>query len=159
MDESDLEDDWIQSHEASLYVLEQEKITKKFERENKKRLELNNPEDPVKPDTDLPGLLRKADVVRDKLAAERAEGWINSSRLGEVDLVKALIKLDEKILAQKNSVLDRDEGKEVSLGTSIQNYIDPRITFVFFLFFFTSFFSLAFFSCFFFVLGGRPSTD
>lgn len=34
--ESDLEDDWIDEHEAQLVVLEREKIRKKFEKENKK---------------------------------------------------------------------------------------------------------------------------
>jgi DNA topoisomerase-1 len=42
--------------------------------------------------------------------------------------VTQILKLDEKIQTAKTNAVDRDEGKEVSLGTSKINYLDPRIT-------------------------------
>lgn len=45
-------------------------------------------------------------------------------------MVAAIRKMDERITVQKTAALDRDEGKEVSLGTSKINYLDPRITYV-----------------------------
>lgn len=124
-DESDLDDDWIVEHEKNLVVLEREKIRKKFDRENAKREE--DKEKPMK-DGELEDRLKAADDLEKRLAKERKAGW-KDSRLSDDKLVAAIEKLDERIKIQKTAVVDRDEGKEISLGTSKINYIDPRISF------------------------------
>ena len=143
--ESDLEDDWIEEHEAALVILEREKIRKKFEKENKKvRLSLPSPplstsfieelstqleetSELVQPDSELKQRLGAADELEKSLKAERKKGW-KDSKLSEDKLVAAIKKMDERIQVSKTNMLDRDEGKEVSLGTSKINYIDPRLT-------------------------------
>jgi DNA topoisomerase-1 len=44
-------------------------------------------------------------------------------------VLKELGKKDAQIKAHRNTMVDRDEGKEIALGTSKLNYIDPRLTF------------------------------
>ena len=46
----------------------------------------------------------------------------------EEQLLKEYEKLKERITTTRTTLLDKDEGKTTSLGTSKQNYIDPRIT-------------------------------
>lgn len=124
-DESDLDDDWIVSHEAALLVQEKEKITKKFEKDNKALVAKAEPE---MAESELKERLKGVKVLEKKLKDERANGWTTTSKLSDDKLVALIEKTDEKIALAKVNALDKDEGKEISLGTSIQNYIDPRIT-------------------------------
>ncbi|GAA5912064.1 hypothetical protein JCM5296_001356 [Sporobolomyces johnsonii] len=123
-DESDLDDEWISSHEAALVVLEREKIRKKFEREQKKREE--DGEKPMK-DDELEKRLKGADKLEKQMKKDRKGGY-TETKLGEEKIVAALKKIDERIQLAKTNALDKDEGKEISLGTSKINYIDPRIS-------------------------------
>ncbi|GAA5865137.1 hypothetical protein JCM1840_003919 [Sporobolomyces johnsonii] len=123
-DESDLDDEWISSHEAALVVLEREKIRKKFEREQKKREE--DGEKPMK-DNELEKRLKGADKLEKQIKKDRKGGY-TETKLGEEKIVAALKKLDDRIRVAKTNALDKDEGKEISLGTSKINYIDPRIS-------------------------------
>ncbi|KAK4699827.1 DNA topoisomerase I, partial [Phenoliferia sp. Uapishka_3] len=123
-DESDLEDDWIVEHEAQLVILEREKIRKKFEKENKKLTEEN---EKAQPDSELKERLKVADDLEKTLKAERKKGW-KESKLSDDKIVLAIRKIDDRIQISKTNITDRDEGKEVSLGTSKINYIDPRLT-------------------------------
>ncbi|SCV69897.1 BQ2448_1291 [Microbotryum intermedium] len=123
-DESDLEDDWIISHEEQLVVLEREKIKKKFEKENLKRAEAG--EKPL-PASELKQRLEAADQLEKTLKAERKKGW-KETKYSDEKLIAQIEKMDERILVAKTAATDRDEGKEVSLGTSKINYIDSRIT-------------------------------
>ena len=126
-DESDLDDDWINQHQITLLEAEKEKIRKKFEKDNKKLVEEN---ESIMGPAELTKRLRAADDFEAKLADDKANGWANSSNLSDVKIIKAIEKIDERIEVQKISLLDKDEGKEISLGTSKMNYLDPRITFV-----------------------------
>ncbi|SCZ89762.1 BZ3500_MvSof-1268-A1-R1_Chr9g10584 [Microbotryum saponariae] len=123
-DESDIEDDWIISHEEQLVVLEREKIKKRFEKDNLKRAEAD--EKPL-PASELKQRLEAADELEKTLKAERKKGW-KETRYSDEKLIAQIEKMDERILVAKTAATDRDEGKEVSLGTSKINYIDSRIT-------------------------------
>ncbi|ORY58000.1 hypothetical protein BCR35DRAFT_309531 [Leucosporidium creatinivorum] len=124
-DESDIDDDWIIKHEENLVVLEKEKITKKFQKESKKLEEEG--EKPLA-DSELKDRLKAADDLEKNLKSERKKGW-KESKLSEAKLIAAISKMDDRIQVAKTNATDKDEGKEVSLGTSKINYIDPRITF------------------------------
>ncbi|KAI5477411.1 DNA topoisomerase I [Pseudohyphozyma bogoriensis] len=129
-EESDLEDEWIDAHEEQLVVLERQKITKKFEKENVKREEdTEASEKDRKPlgEDELKKRLKDADAFEKELKVARKNGW-KDTKLSEEKLVAAIKKMDERIEVQKLAVTDRDEGKEISLGTSKINYLDPRIT-------------------------------
>lgn len=123
-EESDLEQDWIDEHEQNLVTLEREKIRKKFEKEQKKLAEENSK--PMK-DKELEERLKAADELAKSIKADR-KGKYETAKGNEDKLVGQLRKLDERILVQKTNATDKDEGKEISLGTSKINYIDPRIS-------------------------------
>lgn len=124
-DESDLEDDWIEGHEVQLVVLERDKITKKFEKENKKLEEAGEKQLSA---SELKDRLKAADVLETRLIKEARAGWVASSKLSDEKIAAAIVKLDERIALQKVNATDKDEGKEISLGTSVTNYLDPRLT-------------------------------
>ncbi|GAA6049722.1 hypothetical protein JCM3770_004427 [Rhodotorula araucariae] len=123
-DESDLDDDWIQEHEAALVVAEREKIRKKFEKDNTKR-EADG-EKPLAP-KELDERLKAADDLEKQIRRDRKNGY-KETKHSEDKIVAQLAKIDERIKIAKTNATDRDEGKEVSLGTSKINYLDPRIS-------------------------------
>ncbi|GAA5987945.1 hypothetical protein JCM10908_007280 [Rhodotorula pacifica] len=123
-DESDLDDEWIQEHEKQLVVLEGEKIRKKFDKENTKR-EAEG-EKPL-PEKELKERLKATDELEKSIKRERKNGY-EETKLSEERIVQALQKIDERIQVAKLAATDKDEGKEISLGTSKINYIDPRIS-------------------------------
>jgi DNA topoisomerase-1 len=114
-DESDLDDDWIASHEDQMKAKEIEKAEKKFAKENEK-LE----EDGKNP--------HKESVLRERIEAieedfkilenERGTGKATLKRERAVEKIEeAIEKLGDKIKAFQLQIIDRDEGKEVALGT------------------------------------------
>ncbi|KAJ3012997.1 DNA topoisomerase 1 [Thoreauomyces humboldtii] len=103
-DESDIDDEFIASHEKFLEEQEEEKARKKHEKDNEKRVaEGQKPVKFVKPEK------RASTMTIEKLE-------------------KKLITVADKIEAQKMLMIDKDEGKTTALGTSKINYIDPRIS-------------------------------
>ncbi|KAF9417046.1 DNA topoisomerase 1 [Podila epigama] len=124
--ESDLEDDWIQEHEAQLVEKEKERVQQKFEKENQKRAE--NKEKPL-PASELKDRLKEVDDYAKRLAKERKTGVTEPGKNMTLEKYEAqLLKLDERIGATRTSMVDKEENKQTALGTSKINYIDPRIS-------------------------------
>ena len=119
--ESDLDDDWVKEHEKQLVILEREKITKKFDKENVQRAEGDDKQAPL-PKSVLKERLEAADALAAKIKEERKAKY-TETKLTDDKLVANIDKLDERIKLQKMAVLDKDEGKEISLGTSKINYL------------------------------------
>ncbi|KAJ7096278.1 hypothetical protein C8R44DRAFT_812608 [Mycena epipterygia] len=125
-DESDIDDDWIVSHEESLKAKEIEKAEKKFAKENEKLVEEGGK---AQKDSVLQQRIADIESDFDALAQERGTKLAELKKEKPVDKVQdAIAKLSDKIKAMKLQIIDRDEGKEVALGTSKINYLDPRIT-------------------------------
>ncbi|KII92442.1 hypothetical protein PLICRDRAFT_172532 [Plicaturopsis crispa FD-325 SS-3] len=125
-DESDIDDDFIASHEDSVKAKEIEKAEKKFAKENEKLAE-----DDKEPQDDSVLKKRIAEIEADfkRLKKERGTGKATLKRERTTEkLVEAIDKLEEKIRISILQMEDRDSLKEVSLGTSKINYLDPRIT-------------------------------
>lgn len=122
--ESDLDDEWIDNYQITLYELEKEKITKKFEKENKKLLDTG---ETVLTPAELVTRLKVAEEFKANLKLEYDDDW-RATNLTEAKILTAIEKIDVRITTQKIALTDKDEGKEVSLGTSKMNYLDPRIT-------------------------------
>ncbi|KAK0195611.1 DNA topoisomerase I [Armillaria mellea] len=123
-DESDLDDDWITTHEESMRDKDIEKAEKKFEKDNEKLVE-----DGKEPH-DQAVLDNRIKAIKDeykRLAKERGTRKAKTNKTAE-KLEEAIEKLGQKIKAFKLQMVDRDAGKEVALGTSKINYLDPRIT-------------------------------
>lgn len=124
--ESDLEDDWIKQHEIDLVEKERERIKSRFEKQNEK---LAAEKQPKMPASDLKEKLKAADELAARLKAESKLAKIEpKSSMTAEKLIANIKKLDDRISATKNQATDKEENKEVALGTSKLNYIDPRIS-------------------------------
>jgi DNA topoisomerase I len=114
-DESDVDDEWIVSHEEQLKVKEIEKAEKKFAKENEKLVE--DGQKPMK-ETVLADKITDIEDDFKKLAKERGTGKATLKRERTTEkLEEAIDKLEEKIKTFKLQIEDRDAGKEVALGT------------------------------------------
>ncbi|KAG7098592.1 hypothetical protein E1B28_000519 [Marasmius oreades] len=125
-DESDLELDWIATHEENLKAKEIEKAEKRFAKDNEKLVE-----DGGKPQKDLILKHKIENIEREfkQLESERGKetATLKTSKTAE-KIIEQIEKATEKIKTCKLQMMDRDEGKEVALSTSKINYLDPRIT-------------------------------
>ncbi|KAI7598590.1 hypothetical protein KC319_g22981, partial [Hortaea werneckii] len=125
-----IDDEWVKAHQDALVEEQREKIRKKFEKENEKLVAEGQKE--MKP-KELDERLKAADELSDKFKDERkrkkieAEGKSPSIEKFE----QQLEKLDTRIATMKTQSEDREQNKDVALGTSKINYIDPRLTVVF----------------------------
>jgi len=124
--ESDLDDDFIIYWEDELKTKDIEKATKKFEKTNKAReAENEKPE----PQGVLDATIKAIEDDYKALKKERGSQNVDVRSYKDTDRVLAAIeKIDEKIRTAKVNLDVKDRGKDVSLGTSKINYLDPRIT-------------------------------
>ena len=129
--ESEIDEDFIMSHQTQLVEQERTKIMKKVERDNQATIIA------AAESKDEPKLLSQAEIderltAADKLASEFKEEnktkLVPSKKTGIEGLKKQMEKLDDRIAAAKVQLKDRDENKTTALGTSKINYIDPRIS-------------------------------
>ena len=81
----------------------------------------------MKPE-ELDERLKAVDEKYNVLKNDRKFNKLDGGRKNEEQLLQQLQKIEDKIEAFKVSAQDKDEGKDVSLGTSKINYIDPRIS-------------------------------
>ncbi|KNZ72791.1 DNA topoisomerase 1 [Termitomyces sp. J132] len=125
-DESDIDDDWIIAYEEELKAKELEKAEKKFVKDNEKLAEEGKD---ILPNDVLQERLLAIDEDFKKLAKERGTKKATLKRDKPIEKIEESIdKLTEKIKGFALQIEDRDAGKEVALGTSKINYLDPRIT-------------------------------
>ncbi|KYK58277.1 topoisomerase I [Drechmeria coniospora] len=128
--DDDLDESWIQEHQQFLIEEQHSKISKKFEKDNEK-LKANK-EKPL-PEKELKERLHAIKELEQKFKKENKSGKVEAEGRGAtVDkFLKAVEKFDERIKTLETQAEDRDGNKEVALGTSKINYIDPRLTVVF----------------------------
>ncbi|KAG5727925.1 DNA topoisomerase 1, partial [Termitomyces sp. T112] len=125
-DESDIDDDWIIAYEEELKAKELERAEKKFVKDNEKLAEEGKD---ILPNDVLQERLLAIDEDFKKLAKERGTKKATLKRDKPIEKIEESIdKLTEKIKGFALQIEDRDAGKEVALGTSKINYLDPRIT-------------------------------
>ncbi|KAG8911243.1 DNA topoisomerase 1 [Tulasnella sp. 417] len=124
--ESDLDDDFIEYWEEELKKKDIEKATKKFEKNNEARAEKGEKPEPQKK---LNEAIQKVEEEYEELKAERKSKDVNIGSFKDPEKVLANIeKIDERIQTFKINMEVKDKGKDVALGTSKINYLDPRIT-------------------------------
>ncbi|ETI26543.1 hypothetical protein G647_03320 [Cladophialophora carrionii CBS 160.54] len=126
----DIDEAWILEHQAYLVEQEKTKITKKFEKDNEKRkadgekeMKHKELEERLKAATELEKKFKK----ENKTKKVEAEGKSPSVEKFE----EQIKKLDTRIATMAIQAEDKENNKEVALGTSKINYIDPRLTVVF----------------------------
>lgn len=114
-DESDIDDEWVAEYEEKMKVKEIEKAEKKFAKENEK---LKEEEKEVQSALVLAQRLEAIEEDFNRLKKEQGTGkaWLKRDKPPE-KVEEAIDKLSAKIKAFKLQMVDRDEGKEVALGT------------------------------------------
>jgi DNA topoisomerase-1 len=128
--DEDLDEEWIQGHISFLVEEQRTKIQKKFEKENEK---LSAEGEKIMPDKELKERLKPVADLEKKLKKENKSKKVEAEGKGPtVDKIEANIKkLEDRIKTSETQAADREGNKEVALGTSKINYIDPRLTVVF----------------------------
>lgn len=125
-----IDDAWIEEHIAFLVEEQRTKIQKKFEKDNEK-LQANK--EKVMPDKELKERLKAVNELEKKLKKEHKSKKVEAEgKSPSVDKIEANVeKIEQRIKTLELQAADRDGNKEVALGTSKINYIDPRLTVVF----------------------------
>jgi DNA topoisomerase-1 len=126
----DLDDDWVKAHQEFLVEEKRQQIRKKFEKENEKLKAEGEKEMKAK---ELEERLEVAEELAAKFKKENKSGKIEVEGRGPTieKLDGQIDKLNQRIETMKLQMEDKDANKEVALGTSKINYIDPRLTVVF----------------------------
>ncbi|EEQ86368.1 hypothetical protein RJZ56_005122 [Blastomyces dermatitidis] len=129
LDES-LDQEWIKEHQDYLVEEQRQKIKKKFEKDNEKRAAEGEKE--MKP-KELEERLEVAKALEAKFKRENKTKKVEAEGKGVTieKLENQLLKLSQRIENMSLQAEDRENNKEVALGTSKINYIDPRLTVVF----------------------------
>jgi DNA topoisomerase-1 len=128
--DDDLDEAWILEHQVALVEQQKTAIQKKFEKENEKLVaEGRKPQ----PEKELRERLKVADQLAAKYKKENKSKKVEAEgRSPSVDKIElAIEKMDKKIHEAELEMQSREDNKEVALGTSKINYIDPRLTVVF----------------------------
>ncbi|CAL3963968.1 unnamed protein product [Diplocarpon coronariae] len=128
--DDDLDQDWILEHQAFLVQEQRTKIEKKFQKDNEKLAAEGQKEMKAK---ELTERLEVADDLEKKFKKENKSKKVEPEGKGpSVEKYEVAIeKLDARIAAMRLQAEDREGNKEVALGTSKINYIDPRLTVIF----------------------------
>ncbi len=113
-DESDLDDDFVEEWETQQEEKEIEKAQKKFEKDNEKAVEEGK-------EPQVASILeKKIKAIKDEfkdLAKERGTKKAATKGKSTDKLEDSIAKLSEKIRSAKQTIIDKDAGKEVALGT------------------------------------------
>lgn len=128
--EEDLDEEWIHEHQDYLVQEQRTKIEKKFAKDNEKLKAEGEKEMKAK---DLEEKLETANELAKKFKKENKTGKVEAEGKGPtVEKLEGQIeKLDQRIKTMLVQAEDKEGNKEVALGTSKINYIDPRLTVVF----------------------------
>ena len=113
----DITREWVKEHQAALVAEQQEKIKKKFEKDNEKKLAEGEKK---MNDKELKERLEVADELEDKFKKENKSGKVEVEGKGQTieKLEGSIDKLTERIETAKLQAEDKEENKEVALGTS-----------------------------------------
>ncbi|CRK47074.1 hypothetical protein BN1723_007332 [Verticillium longisporum] len=128
--DEELDNEWIEEHLNFLYEEQRTKITKKFEKDNEKLIAEGSKKLPEK---ELKERLKAASELLTKLKKEHKTKKVEAEGRGPTveKLLEGAKKIEERAKNLELQAQDRDGNKEVALGTSKLNYIDPRLTVVF----------------------------
>ena len=124
----DLDDEWVKEHQAALVEEQRQKIRKKFEKDNEKLAAEGQKE--MKPN-ELEERLQVADDLEKKFKHENKTGKVEAEGKGPtIEKMEAnLEKLTQRIETMKVQKDDKDNNKEVALGTSkiVSPYPPPSV--------------------------------
>jgi DNA topoisomerase I len=115
--DDDLDETWIHEHQAALVEEQRVKITKKFEKDNEKRVAEGQKPFPEK---ELKDRLKAADELASKFKKENKTKKVEAEGKGPSveKFLAAIQKIDDRIQNLELQAADRDGNKEVALSTS-----------------------------------------
>ncbi|KAL4983086.1 hypothetical protein BDW68DRAFT_169563 [Aspergillus falconensis] len=128
--DEDIDKEWIKEHQAFLIEEQAQKIRKRFEKDNEKLVAEGEKEMKA---SELETRLEAVNELEKKFNKENKTGKVEAEgRSPTVEKLEASIaKLEQRIENMELQAQDKEDNKEVALGTSKINYIDPRLTVVF----------------------------
>lgn len=115
--DEDLTLEWVKEHQAFLLEEQTQKIKKKFEKDNEKRVADGEKE------MKTSELNERLDAVKDmekKFNKENKSGKVEAEGKGPTveKLEAAITKLDQRVETMSVQAQDKEDNKEVALGTS-----------------------------------------
>lgn len=115
--DEDLDDDWVKEHQAFLVEEQKQKITKKFEKDNEKLIAEGEKE--MKP-KELEERLSALKDMEKKFQKENKTGKVEADGRGATveKLENQVAKLEQRIDNMSLQAEDKENNKEVALGTS-----------------------------------------
>jgi DNA topoisomerase-1 len=115
--DEDLDQDWVREHQAFLIEEQKQKITKKFEKDNEKLIAEGEKE--MKPKELEERLLTLKDMEK-KFQKENKTGKVEADGRGQTieKLENNITKLEQRVENMSLQAEDKENNKEVALGTS-----------------------------------------
>ncbi|OJI96259.1 hypothetical protein ASPVEDRAFT_35621 [Aspergillus versicolor CBS 583.65] len=128
--DEDIDKEWIKEHQAFLVEEQRQKIKKKFEKDNEKLAAEGEKEMKA---SELESRLEVAKDLEKKYNKENKSDKVEAEGRGPTveKLEAAITKIKQRVENMELQAQDKEDNKEVALGTSKINYIDPRLTVVF----------------------------
>ncbi|KAI9770226.1 MAG: DNA topoisomerase 1 [Geoglossum simile] len=128
--DEDLTREWIEEHQAFLVQEMRQKIEKKFQKDNEKLAADGQREMKA---SELEERLQAANELEEKYKTENKTKKVKHEGKGATieKMEENITKLDQRIETLLVQAEDKESNKEVALGTSKINYIDPRLTVAF----------------------------
>ncbi|KAJ2865397.1 DNA topoisomerase 1 [Coemansia aciculifera] len=117
---------WIKSYLLATCEVDREKARKKFERDNEK---LKEADEPVIPESKLEEQLEEINAREKSINDGTYEPELPVAKNATTDkILEKIDKLTERVGNIEVNKIERDENKTTALSTSKINYIDPRIS-------------------------------
>lgn len=115
--DEDIDQEWIKEHQAFLVEEQRQKIQKKFEKDNEKLASEGEKEMKA---SELEERLKAAKEMEKKFAKENKTGKVEAEGKGPtVDkLETSITKIDQRVETMSVQAQDKEDNKEVALGTS-----------------------------------------
>lgn len=115
--DEDIDQDWVKEHQAFLVEEQRQKIQKKFEKDNEKLVADGEKEMKAK---ELEERLQVAKDLEKKYNKENKTGKVEAEGKGpSVDKIESSItKIDQRVETMLVQAQDKEDNKEVALGTS-----------------------------------------
>jgi DNA topoisomerase-1 len=115
--DEDLTMEWIKDHQTYLLEEQTQKIKKKFEKDNEKRVADGEKEMKV---PELHERLEPVKEMEKKFAKENKTGKVEVEGKGPTveKIEAAIVKLDQRVETMSLQAQDKEDNKEVALGTS-----------------------------------------
>lgn len=125
--DEDLDMEWVKEHQAFLLEEQTQKIKKKFEKDNEKRVAEGEKEMKA---SELNERLQVVKEMEKKFSKENKTGKVEAEGKGPtVEKIEANIaKLDQRVETMSVQAQDKEDNKEVALGTSkiVSSFFNAR---------------------------------